>query len=500
VSDGPRDLQDSQSDGPQEHGALLRRNALSYFGNVGVALGSVGPTVSIAVTLAALVVVTGYATPLAVLISAIPMLAIAYAFRQLNRWRVTCGATYEWGGRTVSPYFGWIIGWTIMFAYVLSVVPLSLGPYVFELIGKPNSRILDAVVGFALIVVATVCAYLGITLTARVQWLLIIIEYIGAILLGIICLFALAGHHHGFYASFSWSWFSWKSMGGIHGFVGAALIAVFLYSGWDTGILVNEETRDSRETPGRSVMTTVWITAIIFVFLTFAYQGAVSPAELSSHGDALAYIAQVISGSVLAKYMVLAVALSTIGATLASMIATTRVMFAMGADGVLPTSFSRTSVRYKTPWVATLVVAIVATIIVWVYALSSSSVVTAFQALVSISGLLYGVYYIGTGISAMFYFRRIAFTTVGYFIRLLLIPLAASAFLFYILIESVPGLGGWGSEVLLSFYGMMGVGVLIMIYVRIRERAPFWELTRETFAPPQDAATPLAGDSLRGSA
>lgn len=496
MSDGPTDLQDSQGDGPQEHGADLRRNALSYFGNVGVALGSVGPTVSIAVTLAALVVVTGYATPLAVLISAVPMLAIAYAFRQLNRWRVTCGATYEWGGRTVSPYFGWIIGWTIMFAYVLSVVPLSLGPYMFELIGKPNSRILDAVVGFALIVVATVCAYRGITLTARVQWLLIVIEYVGAILLGVVCLVALA-RHHGFYASFSWSWFSWKTMGGIHGFVGAALIAVFLYSGWDTGILVNEETRDARETPGRSVMATVVLTAVIFVFLTFAYQGAVSPAQLSAHGDALAYIAQVVSGSALAKYMILAVALSTIGATLASMIATTRVMFAMGADGVLPRSFSRTSAKYKTPWVATLVVAIVATIIVWVYALSSSSVVTAFQALVSISGLLYGVYYIGTGISAMFFFRRISLTSFGYFVRLLLIPLAASAFLAYILVDSVSGLGGWGSEVLLSFYGMMGAGVLIMIYVRLREHAAFFGLKRETFTFPQEAGAPLAEGSLR---
>jgi amino acid transporter len=493
MSDGSGDLQHSGIDDPQEHGAKLQRNALSYFGNVGVALGSVGPTVSIAVTLAALVVVTGYATPLAVLISALPMLAIAYAFRQLNRWRVNCGATYEWGGRTVSPYFGWIIGWTIMFAYVLSVVPLSLGPYAFALIGKPNSRILDAVVGFALIVAATVCAYLGIRLTARVQWLLIAIEYVGAILLGVVCLVALA-NHHGFHASFSWSWFSWKTMGGIHGFVGAALIAVFLYSGWDTGILVNEETRDARETPGRSVMMTVIVTAVIFVFLTFAYQAAVSPAELTSHGDALAYIAQVVSGGALAKYMILAVALSTIGATLASMIATTRVMFAMGADGVLPRGFARTSSKYKTPFVATLIVAIVATIIVWIYALSSSSVVTAFQSLVSISGLLYGIYYIGTGVSTLFYFRRIGFTTLSYFVRLILIPLAASAFLVYILVESVPGLGGWGSEDLLSFYGMMGSGVIVMIYVRFRGRPAFFGLKRETFEPAEEVSGSLAAD------
>ena len=46
-------------------------------------------------------------------------------------------------------------------------------------------------------------------------------------------------------------------MGGINGFIGASLIAVYMFSGWDTGILVNEETSDAREKPGQSVVTSV---------------------------------------------------------------------------------------------------------------------------------------------------------------------------------------------------------------------------------------------------
>ena len=54
--------------------------------------------------------------------------------------------------------------------------------------------------------------------------------------------------------------------------------------------------------------------------------------DLEANGDnALSYIAQVISGSALAKYMILAVALSALGSTLASLVSGVRVTFAMGS-------------------------------------------------------------------------------------------------------------------------------------------------------------------------
>jgi hypothetical protein len=37
-------------------------------------------------------------------------LAIAAAFRRLNRWRVNCGATYVWGGRATPPFYGFARG------------------------------------------------------------------------------------------------------------------------------------------------------------------------------------------------------------------------------------------------------------------------------------------------------------------------------------------------------------------------------------------------------
>jgi hypothetical protein len=88
---------------PQEHGNRLARNALGLAGNIGIALGSSASTASMALVLAALVAASSFASPIAILICGLPMLAIAAAFRRLNRWRVNCGATYAWGGRAISP-------------------------------------------------------------------------------------------------------------------------------------------------------------------------------------------------------------------------------------------------------------------------------------------------------------------------------------------------------------------------------------------------------------
>src|ERR1700750_2373055 len=127
----------------------------------------------------------------------LPMLAIAAAFRRLNRWRGNCGAPYAGGGPAISPYFGFIVGWITILAYVVGVVSISLpiGPYVVSLFGNSSSRPAGAGVGFIAVVLATVIAYIGIKLTAWTQWVLIAIEYTGVGILAIWCLVAVFSHN-----------------------------------------------------------------------------------------------------------------------------------------------------------------------------------------------------------------------------------------------------------------------------------------------------------------
>ena len=42
------------------------------------------------------------------------MLIIANAYRRLNLWNANCGASFEWVGRAISPYLGFMTGWLMI--------------------------------------------------------------------------------------------------------------------------------------------------------------------------------------------------------------------------------------------------------------------------------------------------------------------------------------------------------------------------------------------------
>lgn len=349
IAEGRKLVHNPDMTGVLEPRGRLRDNAIGLKDAVIVGMASSGPTASIALTLAAIVSAANYAGPIAILVCALPMLGIALAYRRLNRWQVNCGASYTWIGRAITPYLGFIVGWIMLLGYFLGTISdvLPIGPYVLTVIapGLENSRFATALSGRIWLVIVTIIAYLGIKVTARFQWALAILEYLAVTAFAVVALVAVFGGNPKS-ATFHWSWFSWSGMGGTNGLVGGILIAVYMFSGWDTSVYVNEETRDSRVNPGRAVLISVGTLTVMYAFFTFAYQGAVRRGALLAHGgNALAYIVRELAGSPWDKVMVVAVLFSVIGATQTALVSGARIAFAMGGDGTLPRALGR-PIRY----------------------------------------------------------------------------------------------------------------------------------------------------------
>jgi amino acid transporter len=55
-------------------------------------------------------------------LTAAPMLVIANAYRRCNLWNANCGASFEWVGRAINPYLGFLTGWLMIVGYVISAV------------------------------------------------------------------------------------------------------------------------------------------------------------------------------------------------------------------------------------------------------------------------------------------------------------------------------------------------------------------------------------------
>ena len=77
-------------------------------------MANAAPTVSVGLTLAALAATAAYAVGPVILLTGIPMVIIANAYRRLNLWNANCGASFEWVGRTINPYLGFMIGWLVI--------------------------------------------------------------------------------------------------------------------------------------------------------------------------------------------------------------------------------------------------------------------------------------------------------------------------------------------------------------------------------------------------
>jgi hypothetical protein len=67
--------------------------------DVVIGMASSAPASSIGLTLAALTAAAAYGSGPIIVLTAVPMLVIANAYRRLNLWNANCGASFEWVGR-----------------------------------------------------------------------------------------------------------------------------------------------------------------------------------------------------------------------------------------------------------------------------------------------------------------------------------------------------------------------------------------------------------------
>ena len=194
------------SGSPAERG--LEADAIGVVQDTVIGMASSALAASIALTLAFLVAAVAYGTGPIIIITAIPMLIIANAYRQLNLWNVNCGASYEWVGRAIDPSLGFLTGWLMIAGYVIATVSgvEVLGPSVLAVFGNSATNTWGNVaIATAVGLVMMVIAIIGIRITARTQVGIAVVEY--AILIGfaVAGIVAVANHWHGtFPASRGW--------------------------------------------------------------------------------------------------------------------------------------------------------------------------------------------------------------------------------------------------------------------------------------------------------
>src|SRR5216684_7948870 len=134
--------------------ARLEPDAIGVAQDTVIGMASSAPAATVGLSLAALAVTCAYGSGPILLLTAIPMLIIANAYRRLNLWNANCGATFEWVGRAINPYLGFVTGWLMIAASLIAAVAgvVVLAPSVLAIAGVnavstwPNIFISTAVI------------------------------------------------------------------------------------------------------------------------------------------------------------------------------------------------------------------------------------------------------------------------------------------------------------------------------------------------------------------
>jgi amino acid transporter len=357
----------------------------------------------------------------------------------------------------------------------------AVGPSILAVFNQSaNSKWPNVAIASGLVVVMAAISVVGIRLTARTQVVIGIVEYVILIGLAVWGLTWVLGHHSGTVPITS-GWFSLHGIGGQGSLVGGFLIAVFMFTGWDGTLYVNEEVKHRRENPGRAAMTAVAIAAVLFILAQIGLQGVTSFKNLNNNSTSvLVYLGDTLTGhSYGGQIAALALALSVIAATGVGIVLSARIAYGIASYHALPAGLANVSQRFRTPAVATITASVILLALGWVYLLTTS-VQNAFSYVLDNTGILYATFYCITALAAMVYYRRRVLSSISDALTLGLLPLASIVFLAYVAIKSMLSAPAAQNYSLLGF---LVVGLILLLVARFGWRSPFFNTRRESWTP-----------------
>lgn len=385
-------------------------------GKIGVS--TVAPVYCLTATLGPTVGEVGLQMPAVFLAGFLPMLLVAFAYRELNQAVPDCGISFTWSVKTFGPYVGWMCGWGLLVATVVLSNLAGVATSFFwltagELTGSDAVAALDGnkavhVLTTLAFAAAITIGHRGITATKWVQYAPVGLQLV-VLALFVVMAVAKSGEAAGS-LSFSWSWMNPFGVESFAAFTAGLSLSIFIYRGWDTCLSVDEESVGSARTPGRAALLAIVV--IVASCLTVAvaaqvYAGVGGTGTGLGNPDTADDVFAVLAGPVLGSgpgvLLFVAVVASAAASLQTTFIPVARTALAMSTYKALPASFARVHPRFRTPGRATVAAGAATGVFSTAMTLLSENVLVD---TVCALGLMICFYYAITAFACVWYFRR----------------------------------------------------------------------------------------------
>ncbi len=351
---------------PVAHGASqhLKRS----IGTFQLAMFGIGSTVGTGIffVLSEAVPQAGPGVVVSFIIAGIAAGLAAICYAELASAVPVSGSTYSYAYTTLGEVVAMGVAACLLLEYVVSTAAVSVGwsQYVNKLLenflGHDLPQAFSAapwdtepgIINLPAVFLVMLCALLlvrGASESAAVNAVMVIIK------LGVLVMFAVIA-----FTAFNADRFANFAPFGAAGISAAAGTIFFSYIGLDAISTAGDEVKDPQRTMPRAILAALLTVTVVYIVVTLAAIGAQDWTEFKGQKAGLAAILDNVTGAnywgtVLAAGAVI----SIFSVTLVTLYGSTRILFAIGRDGLLPSMFAKGSPRTMTPINNTFVVAVV---------------------------------------------------------------------------------------------------------------------------------------------
>ena len=287
--------------------------------------------------------------PTAFLIATLAVLLTALSYARMAGEFPESGSAYSYARRVIGAPVGFLVGWSLLLDYLFLPMVAWLTQSIYL-----NAQYPDVPIWVWMLINAgltTGVNILGVVLSDRVNKIMAGAAMLIVLIFAAYCITYLAGQPS---RPVGEAW--WNADSTVGGVFGAAAIAAYSYLGFDAVTTLSEETKDPRRTIPRAVVLIIAIGGALFVGVAFLMQ-LVHPGGAFDDPQIAGYTLSIqVGGREFADWTNMAAIIAGFGSGLAVQLSSSRLLFTMGRDGVLPRKvFGTLNRKTRTPVYALLV-------------------------------------------------------------------------------------------------------------------------------------------------
>ncbi|MCR2823013.1 APC family permease [Lederbergia panacisoli] len=298
---------------------------------------------------------------LAYVIGMIGMIFTALSYARMSEAIPYSGSVYAYAQHGINETAGFFGGWLILLDYIFVPALLYLVSAAALADIVPEVPIIVWLLIF--IGINTFINVLGIEFTAKTNKYILIAELIVLVIFVVAGIIAVAQHVNG--AEFTFKPLYDKEHFSMATVMGAVSIAVLSFLGFDAVSTLAEESKGGRKAIGNAIIGALLLVGVMFIIQTWVAALIWPDFTTFENVDTAFYqIAELAGGTWLKWTTIIATVIAWgIADALVAQAAISRILFSMARDRKLPHALSKVHPKFKTPFVATIVVAVISFIV-----------------------------------------------------------------------------------------------------------------------------------------